>query len=90
MSKGRPRKRRVHGPFESKHSVTSVLFLHSDHILATSGAPPDPAQKPSSRALLQALLVAPAHPNFPLETTLGACVLNTHKDVFFCAVSSDL
>ncbi len=37
--KGAKGRRRKYGPLETKHTVTSVVFLHSDNMLATSGAP---------------------------------------------------
>ena len=38
--KGAKCRRRKYGPLETKHTVTSVVFLHNDNMLATSGAPP--------------------------------------------------
>ncbi len=38
--KGAKGRRRKYGPLETKHTVTSVVFLHNENMLATSGAPP--------------------------------------------------
>ena len=36
-AKGAKGRRRKYGPFETKHTVTSVVFLHSEYLLATAG-----------------------------------------------------
>ena len=37
-----PRRKRKFGPMDTKHTVTSVVWLQQDHVVASSGAPPLP------------------------------------------------
>jgi hypothetical protein len=47
--KGQKGRKRKFGPLDTKHTVTSVVFLQQDHVVATSG-PAQPLSVPSSCA----------------------------------------
>ncbi|BDA42072.1 probable denticleless protein homolog at N-terminal half [Coccomyxa sp. Obi] len=80
--KGAKSRRRKYGPLETKHTVTSVVFLHSDNMLATSGDRDDVVKFWDMRRIMEPTLhlALPKHlpkSEFLLPTEAAECVART-------------
>ncbi|KAK9909895.1 hypothetical protein WJX75_009187 [Coccomyxa subellipsoidea] len=80
--KGAKGRRRKYGPFETKHTVTSVVFLHSDYLLATAGDRDDVVKFWDMRRIMEPSLhlTLPKHlpsSDFLLPTEASECVART-------------